>query len=282
LFQVEKAGGRSGGRGRTEKMRIFPKGRVLADQEEKRGGRDGRVLEYRADRRPLELFHAGVVAGRRRRRRIQNRQRKRRRGQDDRVHDHREPRRGIGDAGPPSPTAAPPEPEPAPSAAAGPGDRGRRAHRLGSGRGPAHGDRDEREPDVRASAGPREDEAREEGVAGGETRAESGQNAGHHNRRVRRLLAAVFHHGAGDAAVPGVRHQRVRVQLLPVARLLQFHSKSDHLHRVQPRIPVGVHQNDLWQHVQEIIYYLQHNFTQLRCLKYDLLKVRMRRRRTLN
>jgi len=60
---------------------------------------------------------------------------------------------------------------------------------------------------VRSGARSGEDEAREEGVAGGETRTESSQDIGHHHWGVRRMLAAILHHGPGHAPMPGVCDQ---------------------------------------------------------------------------
>lgn len=295
MFQVEKTncsrrrGRRRGRRGRTEKVRVFPEGRVHADQEEEQGsGRDGRVFERRADRRSLFVFDTRVVARRRRWRRRerrrrqqsvvqggrqlqQRRRRRRRHEQDDRVHHHVQSRPRGHVRPPPAPSAPPPapaptttaEPEPAAAAAADDdvavvaGDRRRRAHRQRPvDHGPAHAHRDEREPGervVRGAGGPGQAETREKRISGGETRTEGGQDAGHHYRGVRRVLAAVLHHGPGHAPVQRLLHQRVRVQFFLVAGLLQLHAEPDHLHRVQPRVPVGVHENDLRHHVQEII-----------------------------
>lgn len=214
-----------------------------------------------------------VVQGRR-----QLQQRRRRgREQDHRVHHHVQPRpRGHVRPPPapstPSPPPAPPppttttKPEPAAATAAAAadddvavvaGDRRRRAHHQRPvDRGPAHAHRDEREPGertVRGAGGPGQAEARKKRIAGGETRTEGGQDAGHHHRGVRRVLAAVLHHGPGHAPVQRLFHQRIRVQFLLVAGLLQLHAEPDHLHRVQSGVPVGVHENDLRHHVQEII-----------------------------
>lgn len=255
-------------------MRFLPEGRFPADQEKEGSGRDGRVLEYRSDRRSFELLDARVIARRRWRgwrRSVEGGQRQRKRWrkrwwkwwrkcgwkrwrrQDHGVHDHYQSRpRCYVDAPVPSAAATPPPPPPTPKPESAPasGDRGRRTHNHGSVGVPAHGHRDEREPALqRAGARSAEDEAREERVAGGETRTESGQDVGHHHRGLCRVLAAVLHHGSGHAPVPGLRDQRVRIQLLPVVGLLQFHPEPDHLHRFQSRVPVGIHQNDLRHYV---------------------------------
>jgi len=122
----------------------------------------------------------------------------------------------------PSAAAPPPPPTPpTPKSAPASSDRGRRTHNHGSVSVPAHGHRDERESALqRAGARSAEDEAREERVAGSETRTESSQDVGHHHRGVCRVLVAVLHHGSGHAPVPGLRDQRVRFQLFPVVGLL--------------------------------------------------------------
>lgn len=196
VFQIEKTHGRDGSG--TEEMRILQKSGVLADQEKKGSGRNGGVLEHRADRRPLELLDAGVVARRSDQgwQRQRQRQRRRlRREQNHRVHDNRQPRPRWYSGRRRDRTAA--------SA----GGRGRRANGDRPEFWSTHGHRDEREPHEPGRTAARQAQAREKRVAGGETRTESGQDTGHHHRRVRRVLVAVFHHGPGHAPVPGVQDQ---------------------------------------------------------------------------
>ncbi len=77
-------------------------------------------------------------------------------------------------------------------------------------------------------------------LSGSEAGEESRQDLGHRDRGLHRLLASLLHLGDRDGHL-----QRPRVQphprlLLSVARLLQLNPEPDHLHHLQPGVPVGL------------------------------------------
>ncbi|KAG8227993.1 hypothetical protein J437_LFUL007966 [Ladona fulva] len=114
------------------------------------------------------------------------------------------------------------------------GDDGHREPRRGSHGGRASGGAQE----VLVQEVGRKGQGRqgEEGEPGGEERTQGGQDAGHHHGGVRRVLVALLHHGASDAVVRLVHHQRTRGHLLPLAGILQFHAQPRHLYHLQPRV----------------------------------------------
>ena len=88
-----------------------------------------------------------------------------------------------------------------------------------------------------------------QGKAGAEKRAKGGKDISRHYRLVRLLLASILHRSTGSSVLrrPLFRLTAARTERHQLAGLLQQPAQSRHLHRFQPRLPLGLPQDPLRQ-----------------------------------
>ncbi|KAG8232031.1 hypothetical protein J437_LFUL012055 [Ladona fulva] len=103
--------------------------------------------------------------------------------------------------------------------------------RQRSAAGPHHGLRGRVPGSSRAALPQAEEDQRLRRLQEGE---EGGEDAGHHNGRLRGVLAALLHRGHPPARLHHLLLQRLHDGILPLARILQLNAQSPHLHHLQP------------------------------------------------